>query len=203
MISQPRFSPSQACGNLFVLSGILVLCGVMLWTGRNIWYWPASGSDCYLYWERGLLVAGMVMVTLGLALLEGVLITHGDLIAARIGYVTYLIAAILGIMAESYMFDGGEPVYALVVAYVVLAFLGQAAIGLSLLITNILPAWIGWTTIVWNLGFLLLVVIFSPTDVYYPILFHIVPLVLGVALISREKAVALLDQATLTTPITN
>jgi hypothetical protein len=182
---------------LFILSGILVLCGVTLWTGRNMWNWPARGSDGYLYWERGLIMAGIVTVMLGLAILEGVLIAHGDLIAARIGYVTYLIAAILGIVAESYMISARSPVYALIVVYVVLAFPGQGAIGLSLLITKILPAWIGWTMIVWNLGFLLLVVIFSPTDVYYPVLFHMILVVIGVALISREKAAPLLNQATL------
>jgi hypothetical protein len=184
MISQPRFSPSQACSILFIVSAVLVFCGVMLWTGRNIWYWPGRESASYLYWERSLVVAAIVTLTLGLALLEGVLIANGDLIAARIGYVTYLIAAILGIVAESYMFSARSPVYVLVVLYVVLAFLGQATIGLSLLITEVLPAWIGWATIVWNLGFLLVVVSFSPTDVYYPILYYPMPLVIGIALLS-------------------
>lgn len=42
--------------------------------------------------------------------------------------------------------------YSLIVIYVVLAFLGQAAIGGALLQANLLPAWIGWLIIAWNLG---------------------------------------------------
>jgi hypothetical protein len=173
---------------LFVLSSFLSLSGVMLWTGRNMWDWPVSESAGYLIWERGFFLGAIVAVVLGLALLADGLMTKGDPIAARLGYVTYLIAGVLGLVAESYLISGREPLYALIVVHVVMAFLGQTALGVSLLITKGLPAWIGWSTIVWNLAFLVLLSTISSADVYYPIVHHVMPLLIGIAYLARKEA---------------
>jgi hypothetical protein len=182
---------------LFVLSTLLVLSGATLWTGRNMWDWPVSESTGYLIWERGLILAAIVAVVLGLALWTDGLMTKGDPVAARLGYVIYLIAGMLGIVAESYLISGREPLYALIVIYVVMALLGQTALGVSLLITKLLPAWIGWSTIVWNLAFLVLLFAISSADIYYPIVHHVMPLVIGIAyLVRKEAATAHMRQPT-------
>ena len=75
--------------------------------------------------------------------------------------------------------------YALIVMCVVLAFLAQAAIGGALLQSRLLAAWIGWVTILWNLGWLVLLPGITPGDMYFPILHHLMPLLIGSALLRR------------------
>jgi hypothetical protein len=49
-------------------------------------------------------------------------------------------------------------------------------------------AWIGWTMLAWNLGWLIVLPLVSPGDRYYPIL-HFVPLLLiGVPLARRARS---------------
>jgi hypothetical protein len=82
--------------------------------------------------------------------------------------------------------DGFEKrAYALFVVYVVLAFLAQAAIGGALLRSRVVGASIGWVTIVWNLGLLVVLSVITPGDIYYPIAHQIMPLVIGGALLWR------------------
>ena len=40
-------------------------------------------------------------------------------------------------------------------------------------------------TIVWNLGSLLTLVVLTPYDVYYPVFYHVAPLLIGGALVRR------------------
>jgi hypothetical protein len=77
-------------------------------------------------------------------------------------------------------------VYGSIVMYVLLAFLAQAAFGVSLLRTGLLPGWVGWATIVWNLAWLVVLPIVSPRDIYYPVLHHVAPLLIGIALLVRR-----------------
>jgi hypothetical protein len=171
-------------GILLILSSVLMFAGVMLWTGRNLWAWPLAEAANYLRWERGLLIAAIVAVVLGLVLLEGLLRAAGDPVWARLGLAVYLVGAVLGIVAEAYHIKDTS-FYTLVIVYVVLAFLGQAAFGVSLLNTGLLSGWIGWATIVWNLGLLAALLVLSPADIYYPFAHHLMPLLIGIALLSK------------------
>jgi hypothetical protein len=59
----------------------------------------------------------------------------------------------LGVVAESLdLSQTGQHLYPLIVVHVVLAFLGQAAIGGALWQSRLLAPWIGWGTILWNLA---------------------------------------------------
>jgi len=70
----------------------------------------------------------------------------------------------------------------LLVVMVVMLFGAEALLGGALLTTGLVPAWIGWTTVIWNLGWPVLLLIVSPGDLYYPIL-HAIPLLLiGISL---------------------
>jgi hypothetical protein len=73
-----------------------------------------------------------------------------------------------------------------IVVAVVLAFLGQAAIGGGLHQARMLAPWIGWATILWNLAWLLALPLFTPRDIYYPVLHHAMPLLIGGALLRRS-----------------
>ena len=70
-----------------------------------------------------------------------------------------------------------------VVLYVVVAFLAQAAIGAALIQSELLAGWVGWFTIIWNLAWLAALPIVSPSDIYYPVLHHVAPLIIGIALL--------------------
>jgi hypothetical protein len=61
----------------------------------------------------------------------------------------------LGVVAESLdLSQTGQHLYPLIVVHVILAFLGQAAIGSALWQSRLLAPWIGWGTILWNLSWL-------------------------------------------------
>jgi hypothetical protein len=71
------------------------------------------------------------------------------------------------------------------VVFIVLAFVGQAVFGAALLRTGLLPGWVGWATILWNLGWLVILPIARPADMYYPWLHYVAPLLIGIALLLK------------------
>jgi hypothetical protein len=71
------------------------------------------------------------------------------------------------------------------VLHVVLVFLAQAVFGASLLRTGLLPGWVGWATIIWNLGLLVYLPVFKPREMYYSFVYYVAPLLIGITLLSR------------------
>jgi len=59
--------------------------------------------------------------------------------------------------------------------------LSQAAYGAALLQTGLLPGWLGWITVVWNIGWL--VVLLRAKDPYYPVLHFQLPVLAGILLL--------------------
>jgi hypothetical protein len=157
----------------------------MLYTGRAIWKWSAASSPAYLIWERGFVIAAVWMAALGFVLLERLLEAAGNRILAPLGMVTFLTAVILVIVAEGLFLSKQEWAYALVVLFVVLAFLGQVIFGVALLLIAFLPGWVGWAAIVWNLAWLVILLIARPQDIYYPWLHYAAPLLIGIMLLLR------------------
>jgi hypothetical protein len=60
---------------------------------------------------------------------------------------------------------------------------GQALFGIAILRTGFLPAWVGWATVIWNLGWLVILPIARPRDIYYPWLHFVAPLIIGIMLL--------------------
>ena len=89
------------------------------------------------------------------------------------------------VVGEALPLPRDAPSYPLIVSYVVLALLSQAALGAAILQANFLPRWVGWTVIIWNIGWLIILPIASPDDLYYPLLHHMMPLLLGFMLLRR------------------
>ncbi|MCC6616311.1 MAG: hypothetical protein IT320_22755 [Anaerolineae bacterium] len=166
-----------ACFPIFVVGGIL-------FTGRAIWKWPIGQTPAYLRWERGFVVAALLVNLLGLALLEDMLRTAGEPILSRMALVTYALGAAVVLVAEMTYLHNREWIYPQIVLHVVLAFLAQAVLGAALLQTGLVAAWAGWATILWNLGWLVVLTLASPRNMYFPVLHHVAPLIIGIALLA-------------------
>ena len=170
---------------LLILSSITFVPAGLLYWGRAILKRPAAQSRSYLYWERGIVIAAILFATLGWVLLGGLLEAVGDGILSSIGMTIFLIGAVLIIAAETWSLNRQEWLYTTIVVAVILIFLGEAAFGGSILRTGILPGWVGWTTIIWNLGWLVILPIARSKDIYYPWLHYVTPLIIGIALLGR------------------
>lgn len=180
LFSEPRIAAFLliACGAVFAVGGVL-------YTGRAIWQWPAGKTIGYLRWERGFIILAVLVTAFGLALLEDLLRAAGDPVIARLALVAYLFGAVVVVVAETSFLSDREWIYPQIVFYVVLAFLAQAAFGVSLLQTGLVADWAGWATIVWNLVWLVVLPIASPRGVYFPVLHHVAPLFIGIALLAK------------------
>lgn len=178
-------SEQVVAGWLLILSGMIFVPSGLLFTGRVILKWPLAQSKSYLYWERGLVMGAVLVATLGLILLERLLENAGDRVLPPLGMTIFLIAAVLVLTAETFSLHEQEYIYTPIVAFVILAFIGQALFGAAILRTGFLPAWVGWATVIWSLAWLIILPIARPQDVYYPWLHYVAPLVIGFALLRR------------------
>jgi hypothetical protein len=172
-------------GWLLILSWLIFAVGGILYTGRAIWKWPLSGTPAFLRWERGFVIAALLIAVVGLNLLERLLEAAGDQILAPAGMVIFLIGAALVTVAETFTLSRQEWLYAPIVVFVVLAFLAQAVFGIAILRTGLLPGWVGWITIFWNLGWLVVLPVTRPQNMYYPWLHYVSPLLIGIALLLK------------------
>lgn len=189
MIIDQGLTVRSGTASLMIFGFVVFGVGGMLYTGRAIWEWPAAQTARYLLWERGVVIAALLLNVWGLVLLEAMLHDAGDSSIARLGMVTYLFGAVVVVVAETTYLGKHESTrewnYSQVVFYVVLAFLAQGAIGAALIQTELVAAWVGRATIIWNLAWLVILLIFSPRNIYYPVLHHVAPLLIGIALLAQ------------------
>lgn len=174
----------HSAGLIFVLGAVATFPGfTMFWLRRG----HRSGeprSRAHWIVERSSILSGVVLIAIGFTLLENAFQNAGGFVLASIGATTYLFGGVLVVAAEALMLTlGYEKVYELVVIYVVMAFLAEAAIGGALIQSGLLAAWIGWATILWNVAWLIVLALISRRDMYFPILHYVMPLVMGIALL--------------------
>ena len=184
VIAEQGISERTIGASLLVLSFIVFCVSGVLFTIRGIWKWQIQDAASHLRWERGLVIVATLFTVLGLALLQDMMRTGGDSFLAWLGMVAYLFGAVILVVAETAYLNNGEWNYEQVVFYVVLAFLAETALGASLLQTGLVAAWVGWFTIIWNLGWLLVMLVVRPKDIYFPVLHYVAPIVIGVALLA-------------------
>ena len=103
----------------------------------------------------------MVLSALGFCVLDGRRSRPEAEILMRIGAFAYLTGSIVGVVAETLELAGAA-VYPAIVAYVTLAFAGQDIIGGALVASALIPRWIGWATVLWNLAWLASLIIARP-----------------------------------------
>jgi hypothetical protein len=184
-IANQGVSTRTIAASLLILSLIVFGFGGAIFTGRAFWRWSINVS--HMNWERGFIIAAVLATVLGLALLEDLLRIAGDSSIARLGMMAYLVGAVVVVVAETASLGGGKFVYPQIVLYVILPFLAQAAFGAALLQTELVAAWAGWTTVTWNVGWLLIMLIVRPNDIYFPVVHHVAPLVIGIALFAKSS----------------
>jgi len=182
MLSNQGISERTAAASLLVLSFMIFFVAGVLFTGRALWKWEIKNLSTYMLWERSLVIVPTVTTSLGLVLLSDMLNAGGDTFLARLGMTAYLFGAVLVVSAETSFVSKGEWNSVQVILYVILALLGQAAIGAALVQTGLAAAWVSWVTIIWNVGFLLIFIIMRPREVYYPAIHFFAPLVIGLGL---------------------
>jgi len=178
------WSIGRTAGLVLVLSSVALLPGLLMFWFRGGHRGGAPRSRAHFVWERSFIMAAVVLTTIGFVLLGGSFQNSPGRALAIMGATGYLFGGVLLVAAEALSLTiGYEKLYGLIVIYVVLAFLAQAAIGLALLQSGLVAAWIGWVTIVWNLAWLVVLPLISPRDIYFPMLHSIAPLLIGIAML--------------------
>ena len=185
LLSQSWLTARGLAGGLLLASSALVTAGILMFTWRVFLHAPVGARPGYFQWERGLVAGGFLGLALGLTALKSLLSQAGDPLLADVGLTAYGLAAVLLTVGEmAWLTAAGLPdglVGALIRVFVVLSFLGQAAFGVAILHTGLLPAWLGWTTVIWSLGWLALM--FRAGDPYYPFMHLELPLLAGIWLL--------------------
>jgi hypothetical protein len=183
MFSQQFWTERRITGALLVLSVLVLIPGVALYTSRiNRPISAQAAADKSLFQaERQFILASVIVSALGFVMLEAVLQAAGDRVFAHLGMFGFLFGAVLVVVAEALTLDGQQAPYALALSYQTLAFLSQAAYGVSLLRTRLLPRWVGLASIVWNIGWLVVATVVNFH--YIPALYALMPLLFGILLL--------------------
>ena len=156
-------------------------------------------------WANVAMGAAVVAWIAGLAVLTTVLEGAGERVLSRLGLVGALMAAIVWLIFSAFRAvvtvaaaretaaTGAVPVlyealadwaFALFAVYAVVGFLALAAYGGSLLRIGLLPAWVGWVTILFSLAMVVVLLIVGDT---LPALHYFPPLLIGIMLLVRRE----------------
>jgi hypothetical protein len=121
---------------------------------------------------------------LGFTLLTQLLRDAGDRVLPSLGLMSYALGTVFIVLVEVNLIMGRQYQGEFATVYVVLAYAGQVAFGAALLRTGLLPRWLGWLTIMYNVGwfagFYVLNYPYGPG--YYPLWHLMMPFVIGIAL---------------------
>lgn len=183
VVGEQGLSERTIAASLLVLTFTTFEIGGILFTGRAMLNWSIQNRTVHLRWERSFIILPTLLTVLGLLLLADLLRAAGDRYLAQLGMTTYLFGALLVVVAETAFVHDDSWNMVQVVAYVVLALLAQTVFGVALLQTGLVPSWVGWATVIWNLGYLLILLIARPRDIYYPVIHFVAPLLIGLALV--------------------
>ena len=91
-------------------------------------------------------------------------------------------ATVVVLVMEALSFARPGAPAALVVVAVLLLFGAEVLLGGALLVSRLLPVWIGGATVAWNVAWPVVLAVVSPGDPYYPVLHAIPLLVIGIPL---------------------
>jgi hypothetical protein len=167
--------PRQVSGLLLLFAFVLNLGGVVMYSVGTARGWVVE-TPAYHTWERALIMGSYVVAALGTAVLESALGEAGAAILGRLAAIAFPMAASAAFVMEAVNFDGLAP-FPLVAGAVLLLFGAEALLGAAILASRLVPAWVGRTTVVWNVAWPAVLLIVSPGDLYYPVL-HAIPLLL-------------------------
>lgn len=180
------WSIDHTTGLILVLSNIVLLPGLMMFWLRRGHKGGAPRSPAHYAWERAFIAAWVILTAVGFVLLEEMMRNGSGQILAVTGAAAYFFGSVLLAAAEILSPSVGYgKMYRLAAGYVVIAYLAQAVLGGAVLQSGLVAAWIGWASVVWNIGWLVILLLISREDIYFPILHSIMPLVVGAALLIK------------------
>jgi hypothetical protein len=184
--SQLFLSLEGAAGWVLTVSNLFMLTGVLMFWFRDGVHGGAPRSRTHFILERSFIMAAVIVAAIGFILLEEIWQDTNGNVLGTIGATAYLFAGVLLVAGEALSLTHGyEKLLPIIIVYVILAFLAQAAIGGAILLSGMTAAWIGWATVVWNIGWLVALPLISPRDIYFPILHSVAPLVIGIAILAK------------------
>jgi hypothetical protein len=173
------FPPRRVSGLLLLLAFILTLGAAVMYAAGTEYGWVVE-TPTYHASERALLMSSYVAAALGAAVLEPALAEAGASILGRLAAVAFPMAASVALVMEAVSIDGAEfrpSSHALIVVVVLLLFGAELLLGAAVLASRLVPVWVGWAAIVWNVVWPAILPIVSPGEPYYPIL-HAIPLLM-------------------------
>ena len=83
-----------------------------------------------------------------------VLQDSNSVVLAGLGTTAFLIAAVFVVIVEARFLAGRSSTTQLVYVMVVLRFVAEVILGAALLRSGLTRAWVGWTAVAWNIGWL-------------------------------------------------
>lgn len=172
-------------GLALIVGFAAMLAGALLFISRPEGLAPGQPGGRLIV-ERALLMVAVVLNAVGLLLLAEHLGSSHAQVWARSGAYLYLIAAGMILTAEGLGLSGQPHPYPLVVGYVVLALIAQAAVGVAIVRSGSPAQLLGWIVAGWNLAFLIILPTVSPRDMYFPVVHHLMPLAIGISLLSQK-----------------
>ena len=179
------YQPRRVSGLLLLLAFVLNLGGVVMYAVGTSRGWVGETSTYYA-WERALFMSSYVAAALGTAVLEPALAEAGAAILGRLAAIAFPMAATVALVMEAVTINGPEP-YALIVVAVLLLFGAEVLLGAAVLTSRLVPVWVGWAAVIWNLAWPALLPLLSPGDSYYPILHAIPLLMISIPLIQSRR----------------
>jgi hypothetical protein len=169
-------------GSLLVIASVLILAGIALFVLREY-----SQFDQFVL-ERGLVLAAWLVAAAGTSLMGTMREDFGSTLLLRAGGWAFAVGALVAAFAETTLLSDRLAIgHELALAFVILLFVGLALIGGGLFNQHLVPAWVGWAVVVWNVGWLVTLFAVSTDDPYYPGLHALPLLLLGISLV-RTKA---------------
>jgi hypothetical protein len=178
-------APARLAGVLLVLSFVLVIIGALMFVSqRGVDQSELLGTTRFAI-ERGFIMIAVIATAAGFLMLEESERNAQSHTLVSLGAMAYFFGAVLIVTFEAIRLSEGVQVYSLVVIYVLLALSGQAAIGAGLTQTTSFPQLIGWITLAWSVMWLIILPLATPGDVYFPVLQHLMPLIIGVPLLVK------------------
>ena len=173
---------------VLVASFLVFIPAALLYFTRDMGDATQLGSSRVVL-ERSLVILAVVLTAIGFILLSYALRASQGAAWLSVGTLLYLLGSVFIVTAEIMGVTNvaiiGASISRLHMAYVVLSFMGQAAIGFGLARSPDFSAPIGWLTVIWSLG-LLALALMSRTF-YFPWMHHMMPLVIGASLLLSPK----------------
>jgi hypothetical protein len=181
MKQRPRLR--TMCGGSLVGSFIALTAGALLYLSRPPLLLQGPVPVRVII-ERGLIWGAIAFAAVGFVLLERLLLDSPGRGWRRAGAWLYVIGGTLWVAAEIIALRTRSSFHWMFTSYIVLGFLGQAAVGAGIARSQALSPAVGWFAVAWSLGWLAAALVNS--SVYIPALHHVVPLAIGATLLSQR-----------------